>query len=143
MGGEFGLPIGQTKDTYDYTAGFSMKIELSTGVPPLRLIGNLAYNDYVAKLHIGAVDANYLPVEVGLKVYIQRLYLEGLVGGSVNLNSNFPGQRIGLIYSPGIGYAIPSLDYDELDFGVRYDSRVQTGGNLNQVVLRVAYKFNL
>jgi len=143
MGGEFGLPTGQAKTIYDYSAGFSMKFELSTGVPPLRFIASLGYNDFVAKQHTGAIDANYLPIETGAKLYIHRLYIEGDVGGSVNLNSKYTGQRIGLIYAPGIGYTIPALDFDEMDFGVRYEGRVESGGTVSQVVLRVAYKFNL
>jgi len=30
-----------------------------------------------------------------------------------------------------------------MDFGVRYEGRVESGGTVSQVVLRVAYKFNL
>lgn len=144
MGGELGLLQGQAKGLYDYTAGFSIKIEMPTGVKPLKFITQLGFTDYAVKLSVKkGVDAAYLPIKIGAKLYIHRFYVEGDAGESTNLNSNYTGRRIALIYSPGIGYVIPALDFDELDFGLRYDSRVQAGGNLNQVVLRVAYKFNL
>lgn len=143
MGGEFGLPTGQAKNIHDYTGGFSMKFELSTGLPSLRFVAGLGYTDFVAKKRIGAVDADYLPIETGAKLYIYHLYFEGEVGGSINLNSEYTGQRIGFIYAPGIGYTIPVLDFDEMDFGIRYEGRVESGGTVSQVVLRVAYKFNL
>jgi hypothetical protein len=143
MGGAFGFPTGQAKNVYDYSIGFAMKVELSTGVKPLRLVANLGYSDFVAKQGSQAVDANYLPIEVGAKLYLHQFYIEGDAGASVNLNSNYSGGRVGLIYAPGIGYAVPALDFDEVDFSIRYEGRTDNGGTVSQVVLKVAYKFNL
>lgn len=144
MGGEFGLPQGEARDLYDYTAGFSLKFELPTGIKPLKFIAQLGYTDYAVKLSVKkGVDADYLPIEIGAKLYIHKFYIEGDAGESTNINSSYAGRRIALIYAPGIGYTIPALDFDEMDFGVRYEGRVEPGGTMGQVVLRVAYKFNL
>jgi len=143
MGGELGLPQGKAKDLYDYTAGFTLKFELPTGVKPLKFIAQIGYTDFGVKRSVkNGFDVDYLPIEVGAKLYIHQFYLEGDVGESTNLNSGYAGPRVALIYAPGIGYTIPALDFDEMDFGLRYEGRVEPGGTMGQVVLRVAYKFN-
>lgn len=144
LGGEFGLPQDQASKLYNYTMGISVKLELPTYVKSLKFIAQLAYTDYVIKPSIRkSSDLEFLPIEVGAKLYIHKFYLEGDVGESTNLNSSYKGKRVALICAPGIGYAIPVLISDEIDFGLKYEVRIQTGDDLIQPVLRVAYKFNL
>lgn len=144
MGGEFGLPQGYAKNIYDFTAGFSMKLEMASGLKPLKFIGKLGYTDFAIKKSIKkGADINFLPIEIGAKLYIHRFYMEGDVGESTNLNSSYSGPRVTLAFSPSVGYAIPALDFDEVDFGLGYEGRLEQGRTLSQLVLRVAYKFNL
>lgn len=144
MSGEIGLPQGPEKSRYDYTTGFSVKFELPSKVKALKFIISGGYNVFVANTNIrGTTEADFLPVDLGVKYYIHRFYVEGEVGGSLNLNSNYSSSKLALLYAPTIGYTIQGLDFDEIDLGVGYQARQQTGGTLGQAFLHIAYKFNL
>ena len=81
---------------------------------------------------------------MGLKNYISGspVFVELDLGASINANSNYSGSQVAFMYAPIIGVSIPS-NKNAFDLGVRYEGRVETGGTISQLALRLAYKFSL
>jgi hypothetical protein len=89
-------------------------------------------------------NATYVPLKAGLKYYTSsNFYLEGEAGASINTNSNYSGSKTAFLYAPGIGVSLPTSGSSAFDIGLRYESRLESGGSINQFALRLAYKFNL
>lgn len=144
VGLSLGLPVGSATDIYNYTSAVTAKYEFPTNSNTLKITATSGLDIFSVKNPIvsGKKDT-FLPLEGGLKIYLSRFYVEGDAGASINTNTNYAGHSVGLMYAPTVGFSIPSLDMQEVDFSLRYEGRVTSGGNsINQVAFRVAYKFD-
>ncbi len=106
-------------------------------------MAGVGYNSFVLKgAYTGALhDAAYIPVEAGGRLYFSHLYIEGDVGGSFNISPAYSGPKVAFVYSPVIGFSTPSKDHSRsLDFGIKYEGRVEPGGTVSQVAVRVAFR---
>lgn len=146
IGADFGIPTGTVSEVYSSVIGASAKLELPTVTPGLKFMFTAGYSDFMIKSAYSSVftSASYAQVEAGARYYfIPMIYVEGDFGVSINLNKNYSEQKIGLAYDPAIGINLPINTSSAVDIGFRYDGRVESGGTISQVALRVAYKFNL
>jgi hypothetical protein len=143
IGVDAGLPTGRATNIYDDAGGLSLKFESPTHISTLNISATADFSSLFLKKPVKKVQkVNYAAIEGGAKLYLHKFYLEGSLGVSANVNADV-SQRIGLLYAPAVGYSIHSLDLDEIDLGIRYDGRVESGGSINMIALTVAYRFVL
>lgn len=144
FGPEIGIPTGQAANPYSITAGASFKIELPVAKSPFNFMAVAGYNSFVLKgayTGVSTHDAAYIPVEAGGRLCFSRMYIEGDVGGSFNISPGYTGPKVAFVYSPVIGFSTPSKDHRRsLDFGIKYEGRVEPGGTVSQVAVRVAFR---
>lgn len=146
LGVDLGLPTGQADELYSSVIGGSAKLELPIANSNLKFMVDAGYSNFMVKSEYkGALlNASYTQVEAGARYYfIPMFYAEGDFGLSINLNKNYSEQKVGLAYDPTIGINLPINKSNAVDIGIRYDGRVESGGTISQVALRLAYSFNL
>jgi hypothetical protein len=158
IGGEFGLPVGQASDAYGVIAGVSAKLELPISVSRFSFVITSGISYLVLKYYYqGALSNGTLitPIEAGGKFYFSKMgYFEADFGVSADnytstgLNNSSPlGTKFtntAFIYSPVVGLsALTNKHKATIDIGLRYESRVESSGAINDVALRVAYRFGL
>ena len=147
IGFEAGLPVGQADQVYSSVLGGTFKAEFpASGSNALNYTLTVGYQSFQVKSEYSRFinNASYVPIKGGLKYYTSsNFYLEGEVGASINTNSNYTASKTAFVYAPGIGVNLPVAGGSAFDLGLRFESRVENGGSLNQFALRLAYKFNL
>ena len=150
FGVEYGLAIGQASDVYGTVLGGSVKFEIPVARSDFNITATVGFTDYLVHLDYtgpltGIQSAQYIPVSLGGKYYFSRLfYVEGDAGISNNINSNYTAKSQAFYYAPIIGVSAPTSKHKaNIDIGLRYDARVETGGTIGQIALRLAYKFGL
>jgi len=147
IGFEAGLPVGQADQVYSSVLGGTFKAEFpSSGSKALNYTLTVGYQSFMVKNEYSRFinNATYVPVKGGLKYFTSNnFYLEGEVGASINTNGNYSGSKTAFLYAPGIGVNLPIAGGNAFDLGLRYESRVESGGSVSQFALRLAYKFNL
>ena len=147
IGGEYGLTTGNLSSTYGSVIGGSVKLEIPVSSPKFNLTATLGFTEYLVRLDyngpLNLQHLQFLPVELGARYYFSKIaYVEGDAGVSFNLQDNSAGSSSAFIYSPVIGFSAPTTNHKgTIDLGLRYESRVQSAGNINQVALRLAYRF--
>ena len=156
-GFDVGVATGPATSIYALTGGVSVKLEVPI-VTPVSLTFTAGYLGYVSadgyysgydteygSYSYGSV-ASFVPLEVGAKIYLNRIfYVEGNVGGSFRISGNnvdYPSKSAALIYAPAAGVYIPIRSVG-VDVSLRYESRVGSGGygSFNQVAVRAAFSF--
>jgi len=147
IGGEFGLPTGQASQVYGSTVGASVKLELPVSASKFSFVIAGGISDYLVNVnYTGTLEAaTYIPVEVGGKYYFSSIgYFEGDLGLSTDVNGNYSAEKNAFIYAPIIGFSAPTSKHKgTVDIGLRYEGRVESGGTVSQVALRLAYRFGL
>jgi hypothetical protein len=150
IGGEFGVPVGQASDIYGKVLGMSLKLDVPVSKSPFFIVITSGISTFIVKFdYSGALDnASYVPVEAGGKYYFSKLgYIEADFGVSNNINSNYTAEKTAFMYSPVIGISAPTNKPNKhkstIDMGLRYEGRVESGGTVGQIALRVAYRFGL
>ena len=147
IGGEYGLTTGNLSSYYGSVVGGSVKVEMPVGSPRFNITGTLGFTSYLVRLDydgpLNLKPDQFLPIELGARYYFSKVaYVEGDAGVSFNLQNNFTGSSSAFIYSPVIGFSAPTSNHKgTIDMGLRYESRVQSNGNVNQVAVRLAYRF--
>jgi hypothetical protein len=147
LGVEYGMPVGSATDFYGTVLGASAKLEFPVAASKLSITATAGLSTYIIKLDANVTADNliYAPVEVGAKYYFSKIgYVEGDLGASADLNSNYGASKIGFIYAPVIGVSAPTNKHKAtIDLGLRYDSRLADGSAVSQIAVRVAYRFKL
>jgi hypothetical protein len=144
MGGLGGLPIGAATHNYTFTLGFFLTYEVPAKVKGLEYVFSATYLHYEPNFFIsGATEADFFPIDAGLKYYVHRFYISGAVGSSPNLDGGYKGSLIGLDTKASIGYTVQVFDLDDVDFGLAYESRYSSANTISQVFFHVAYRFDL
>lgn len=148
LGLDIGSAAGITRNTFNSTAGVSVKFEFPFQVKGLSLVLSAAYENFSTK-NTPTLDTmqngHYIPLMAGLKYFVYKpFYMEGDIGESFNINSPYMGYQTGFIYSPLVGVSLPiQKNNAAIDIGIKYESRRSDAGNINQYAIRVAYKFKL
>jgi len=155
IGGELGFPVGQIASVYGTVLGASAKLEIPIFESRAFFTVTGGISDYLVKLdYVNPVNAGiktnippltYIPFEIGGKYYFSKIgYVEGDIGVSNNINSNYSAAKTAFIYSPVIGFSAPTNKHTAtVDIGLRYEGRVESGGAVSQFALRLAYRFKL
>ncbi|HEY2580674.1 MAG TPA: hypothetical protein VGI43_02655 [Mucilaginibacter sp.] len=150
IGGEFGVPVGQASEVYGKVLGASLKFEVPVSKSPFSIVITSGISSFLVKYdYTGILDnASYIPVEAGGKYYFSKIgYFEADFGVSNNINTNYTAAKTAFIYSPVIGLSAPTNKPNKhkhtIDIGVRYEGRVESGGTVGQLALRIAYRFPL
>ncbi len=138
VGLDAGMPIGTSANAYNLAIGGSLKIETPTmGANFFTL--SIGYTSLPGKQITNTLGTfnpppvNYLPLKLGLKYNLTGgLFAEGQLGGAVEIR----GRRgVRFIYAPGLTY-----NFEKIDIGVRYEGWAGSGGPIQQVALRLAYR---
>jgi hypothetical protein len=150
IGAEFGVPVGQASEIYGKVLGASLKLEVPVSKSPFSIVITSGISTFLVKFdYTGILDnASYIPVEAGGKYYFSKMgYVEADLGVSNNINSNYTAEKTAFMYSPVIGISAPTNKPNKhkttIDMGLRYEGRVENGGTVGQIALRVAYRFGL
>jgi hypothetical protein len=155
IGVEMGDPVGSIATVYGTAIGASVKFEAPLSNPRFLFTITAGITDYIVKLdYVAPANAGvktyippltYIPIEIGGKYYFSKIsYVEGDVGLSTNINKQIINSKQALIFSPIIGFTAPVYKRkSKIDIGLRYEGRVETGGPISQVAIRVAYRFGL
>ncbi|QEC75637.1 hypothetical protein [Mucilaginibacter ginsenosidivorax] len=89
---------------------------------------NYSYNSNYGESTTGTI-ASFVPVMAGARVYVNKLFFEGDVGASFNLNSgkSYTAQKVAPILSPSIGYGFRfgSSQKIGLDLSLSYETRLE------------------
>ena len=148
---EIGLPTGTASDLYTVAKGANIIFETPTQIRNLQLTASVGYTYLNTKKELvvtkryttGTPNANFLPVEVGAKYYRNNFFIQGELGASGALTAAYPGPRVGVLYTPAIGYTMQGFDLDKMDVSLGYQGRSGGDGNTNHVFLRLFYRFHL
>ena len=150
FGVEYGLAVGQVSSVYGTVLGGSIKLEIPVAKSDFNITATVGFTDYLVHLDYtgpltGVQSSQYIPVSIGGKYYFSRLfYVEGDAGISNNINSDYTAKSQAFYYAPIIGISAPTSKHKaNIDIGLRYDARVESGGTIGQIALRLAYKFGL
>lgn len=147
IGGEFGVPTGDANQIYGKVIGASVKLELPVSASPFSFVITTGISSFLLKFNYAGVfnNATYAPLEAGGKYYFSKIgYFEGDLGLSSNISGNYSTSKNAFIYSPVIGLSAPTNKHKAtVDMGIRYESRVENGGTVSQIALRMAYRFGI
>jgi hypothetical protein len=157
VGPEIGLPLGDASDAYSLTVGGTVKLEVPVSGSDFNVTFTSGYVSYLGKSlnysyytgysgyggSIKVPNSGFIPVKIGGKYYAnQNVYLEGEVGLVTNVSNSDGGNAF--VYAPGIGVSLPiSKSKNAFDLGFRYEGWSKDGSVINQLALRLAYKFGL
>ncbi len=145
LGPDMGITVGQASNVYGMVAGGSLKVQLPFTKSPFSVVLSAAYSSFMVKGDYTQYfrDAAFVPIEAGGRVYFTKmLYFEGDLGASFNINSDYSGPGTAFIFSPVVGLSTPVKKRgDSLDFSLKYEGRGEPGRIVEQIALRVAYRF--
>lgn len=145
LGVDVGLPTGAAQDVYSVVYGASVKAEFPIAASSFNFTVTAGFSSFSVKGMYSPylTNANYIPIEVGGRIYANSvIFLEGNIGASISANSNYTGPNTALIYAPAIGIiSSPNSNNGQLDLSLRYEGRVEPGGTISQIALRLAYRF--
>ncbi|WP_184550605.1 hypothetical protein [Mucilaginibacter sp. FT3.2] len=165
----YGATVGPASNNYTYASGFLAKYELPVKSSALSLTLTSGYSFFVPQTRYtdpahapGVVYDNFdyahaafVPVELGARFYlVKKLYIEGNVGASFNVNSHpqyYTNKTVALLVSPNLGYAFrfgPSGKVG-LDLNLGYEDRFESAttayrqGSYGRIALSAALSFGL
>jgi len=155
-----GAAVGPASGAYPLAGGLTLRYEYPFNGTPVSLMlttgfsyfvssqgYGVGYNSYSGSYSYGSLAA-FIPVQAGLKTYVfNKLYVQGDVGASFNVNSNYQDytqNKVALLLSPSIGYTIPFAGSRwSLDAGLGYEDRIEPGGGYSQINLRAIFNVGL
>lgn len=151
VGPEFGLPVGDFGDAYDWSVGGSIQAEYPILKNDLYVTLNAGFNNFFAKDFngISGEDLQLLPVKAGLKYFpVGDFYVQGEAGVSFLTNKDDIGatKSATFAYAPQVGYQFNLGGKSYLDAGVRFQGNskfTDNGSSNNFFGLRIAYGFGL
>ncbi len=154
IGVDGGLPIGSTKNAYNWSIGGSVQADIPVLSNQLFVTVNAGYDNIFSKKTIDGVsnsqpNIQLLPVKAGLKFFpVSNFYIQGDAGVAFALNKSNIGfdKSAAFVWAPQIGYQFQLGGGNYIDAGVRYESTANfvTDDNDSKVKfigLRVAYGF--
>jgi hypothetical protein len=177
-----GATIGHNASEYPAATGVNLNLEIPTGDElPLSIMLKTGYTGFISKdgystgyssdygsYSYGSI-VSFVPVQIGARVYVNKLFFEAAAGASFCINSDpsqYTSKKTALLVTPAIGYGW-RFGYSEkmgLDLSLAYEARIEptrettttyddgsgfstsltsTTGAYNQVALKVAFSFGL
>jgi hypothetical protein len=167
VGFGLGATVGPHSNEYPVASGFGIKFEFPIKSTPVSIMASGAYTFMLSRAAYNTnrynyndndVDdgdvhiASFAPVELGVRVYMSNLFVEGNAGVSFNLNENhgnYTGKKVALVIAPNIGYAFrfkTSKKYG-LDLSLGYETRPEDSqlhefsnyGSYNQIAVHAVF----
>lgn len=159
VGGSIGVTTGPESSYYPAALGLNLKGEIPLGQSPVSFVASSGLSMFVSKdgyyagyyngdsYSTGSV-AVFLPVQIGLRAYVGKIFFEGDAGASFNLNSpseNFTSKSTALLLTPAVGYAFRFGREQKfgVDVSVAYDTRLESSnngyGSYNQIAVKAAF----
>ena len=160
VGVTVGAAVGPVSGTYPLAGGIALRYEYPFSDTPVSLMlttgfsyfvssdgYSTGYDSYNGSYSYGSLAA-FIPVQAGLKAYVlNKLYVQGDVGASFNVNSNYQdytGKKVALLVSPSVGYTIPfGRSRWSVDLGLGYENRIEPGGGYSQINFRAIFNVGL
>ena len=143
---------------YGSAIGVSAKLELPVSASPFSVVITTGLSYFLNRYYYSGPLRNgtfITPIEAGGKYYFTKIgYFEGDFGVSADnyvltlLDNGSPVrtkfENTAFIYSPIIGFTAPTSKHEAtVHIGLRYEARVESGGTVSQVAIRIAYRFKL
>lgn len=157
IGPEVGLPLGDVGNAFSFILGGTAKLEIPVNKSNFDVTFTTGYINYFGKsvnfsyytpsgsygYSYKVDDSGFIPIKIGGKYYANKnVYLEGEVGIVTNVNSS--SDNTAFAFAPGIGVSMPiHRSKNAFDLGFRYEGWSKDGTVVNQLVLRLAYKFRI
>jgi len=153
--------VGPYGEDYPYgILGLTGKFELPVNKSPLNFTGSIRVPLYFPsdkpKNYAKPILIIFVPVQVGIRYYLERLYIEGEGGVSFSPPDGggvetYTAKAIAPQLSAGIGYGF-RFDKAEkfgLDISLRYDNRIEATnpahnyGSFNYIAINAAFSLGL
>lgn len=143
IGTELAFPTGTFGSLFSVGVGASGRLE----VPFTRSVYGMLTGGFVSFFaknerfgtRVEMDNKSYIPLKAGARYYFSRnFYGQGEAGVSVGIQKNSGNS---FAWGPGIGFLLPLSERTSLDAGVRTESWLRGGGDMDQVAIRVAYQF--
>ncbi|WP_129715745.1 hypothetical protein [Pedobacter sp. SYP-B3415] len=129
-----GIP---TNDGHGFALGGDLRLQFDVS-KRVSIPVTTGYTHFFGKDNVP--DFGYIPAKAGVKVFLNDTgsgaYGSGELGAAFGTNE---GGGTRFLYSPSLGYAWSN----GLDLSVKYEGLPQSGNNIGQVGLRLAYGFKL
>jgi hypothetical protein len=169
-----GATVGPQSSGLPAAGSVALKLEYPIASSPVCITASTAYQFYVSKdgysaqytngdSYTSGAIASFVPVMVGARIYSGKLFFEGDVGASFNLNSAkaYTAKKVAPILSPSIGYGFRfgSEQKIGLDLSLSYETRLESSkepsdyslvspyinkyGSYNLVAFHVAFSLGL
>jgi hypothetical protein len=140
VGAEFGFPMGNFGDFYDFGFGGSLQYQHPVAAN-LLLTGSAGYTSFKLKDDLGGGSFGTIPVKAGARYYFGENFFAG-----AELGAGFSTEDNGstaFIYSPGIGVDFPVSDKGSVELGARYEAWSANSTTNGFIGLRAAFNFGL
>jgi hypothetical protein len=153
VGPEFGLPIGDFSNAYNWIFGGSVQADIPI-LSRFYVTVNAGYDDAFVKTNSGddfsGRNLQLIPVKAGLKYFAfeDLVYVQGQAGATFLGNKTDAGadKSAGFTYSPQVGVLLKLAPKNYIDAGFYWQQTQSfwTGGSdLNALGVRLAYSFGL
>lgn len=143
IGPEFGFPVGDFGDAFDFGFGGSV-MYLHPIAKNLKLTlnaGYLSFEPNKALKDVGVTASGTIPLKAGIRVNVaENVYLGGELGAGFSTKT---GGKTAFAYAPGIGVEFPVADKMSVDLGGRYEGWSVSGGTSSFIGVRLALNFGL
>jgi hypothetical protein len=137
-----GVTTGPQHSGFPAAGSVGLKGEYPIAGSPVCITASAAYEFYVSQdgysassdsnygNYITGAIASFVPVTIGARVYVNKLFFEGDVGASFSLNSahSTTDKSVAPILSPSIGYGFRfgSSQKIGLDLSLSYETRLES-----------------
>jgi hypothetical protein len=153
VGPEFGLPIGNFSNAYNWAFGGSVQADIPI-LSRFYVTVNAGYDDAFVKTNTGddnpGRNLQLIPVKAGLKYFFfdDLVYVQGQAGATFLGNKTDAGadKSAGFTYSPQVGVLVKLAPKNYIDAGFYWQQTQSfwTGeSDLNTLGVRLAYSFGL
>jgi hypothetical protein len=144
FGLEAGTPVGDTKDTYNFTGGVTIRFSYKAGPGFLTFTSGVV--GYAPKKGQGdnTKAALQIPFKAGYKyIFAKHLFVMGEMGYSTyryyfkDVNGDLAHASTGgFTYAPSIG-----ANFGVFEVGIKYEGIAISGGTVSDIGVRLAFNF--
>jgi hypothetical protein len=143
IGAEFGFPMGDFGDTFNFGYGGSLQYQHPVA-PSLLLTGSAGYTEFTTKKVAGvSYSSGSIPVKAGGRYYFGENFFASAELGAAFSTESGAGNSTAFVYSPGIGIDYPVSDKGSVELGARYEAWSANSTTSGFIGLRLAYNFGL
>lgn len=161
IGGGFGGAVGSNTSTYPVGIQLNARFEyplpdsqlaivVATGFSFFTAASGYTYNTSTYGSSSTGDIASFVPVQIGARYYINKLFVEGDAGASFNLGSTSGSNvnKTAALITPSVGYGFRfgSTQKIGLDLSAGYEARLGTpagGDSFSMAFFKVAFSLGL